>query len=111
MRVLTAILIVILFTVFGNTRTKENPVNPDTHKTLLISADHSGLSNAIVMDDEWLDTQETNDLDYAVVSIIPDLYSDTQNLEICAIVPDTYEIQTIFYSPLFLDLPPPLISI
>ena len=63
------------------------------------------------MDDEWLDTQETNEPDYNVVSIVPDVHSDTRMLEVCSIVPEPYEIQTIFYSPLFLDLPPPVISI
>jgi len=111
MRILTSILFVIVFAVFGNCQTRENLVHRDTQQTRLLSANHSDIMNAIVQDDEWLDTQETNDLDNFVVSILPELYSDTRKLEICGIVPYTFEIQTIFYSPLFLDLPPPVISV
>lgn len=111
MKVLAAILFFIVFVAIGNCQAKENPINSNTQKTLLISTNHTGISNAVIMDDEWLDTQETNDLAYSFIACLPDLFNDSQKLEICGIVPDTYEIQRIFYSPLFLDLPPPVISV
>jgi len=111
MRLLITILFVSTLAICGNCQVKDNIVQYSSH-LFINSGNHLNAENVLLINDEWLDMQDANDLNNLPSgSIMPKTNSDSQNFESTRVASFITEIHSNFFSVLLLDLPPPSISI
>lgn len=109
MRLLVTILFVLFFAVCAYSQGQ----TIKGERTEKYSSQVSALSgqNAVLFD-EWQDTQETCDLDNVTgIPVIPKINSGSQNFLVSRVAPYILQIHSNYFSVLFLDLPPPAVSI
>lgn len=112
MRVLTTILFVFVFAAYGNCRETHNMVYPTAIHKLFLTTGHSDALNAILMDEEWLDTREGNDFEhFENVAVLPEIHSDSPDVEVGGVAHYNSVLPLNLFTVLLLDLPPPSISI
>ena len=112
MKQFATILFVLIFVLAGNSRAQDLSQNKIGCNFISFTNGNQTCQNPIVCDDFYLEGQDTNEPDgLDIVSVLPDSFHINPQSEIrsFAVVFPFYQIMQI--SELFLDLPPPLLSV